>query len=58
VPQDTRWVEILNSDASQYGGSGLGNMGSVEAHPVPYHDEDQSINILLPPLSIVMFSKE
>jgi len=58
VPQDTRWVEILNSDASEYGGSGLGNMGSVEAYPVPYHDEDQSINILLPPLSIVMFSKE
>ena len=58
VPQDTTWREILNSDASTYGGSGLGNMGSVESHPVPYHEEDQSINILLHPLSIVMFSKE
>ena len=57
VPLDGRWVEILNSDATQYGGSGQGNMGSVEAHPVRYHDEDQSINILLPPLSILMFSK-
>lgn len=58
VPDDGAWIEILNSDASQYGGSGAGNMGAVESHPVPYHDEDHSINILIPPLAIVMFTKE
>jgi 1,4-alpha-glucan branching enzyme len=58
VSDDVRWTEIFNSDAPQYGGSGMGNMGSVECHPVPYHEKDQSINVVLPPLSIVMFSQE
>jgi 1,4-alpha-glucan branching enzyme len=58
VPDDGYWVEILNSDASHYGGSGAGNMGTVESHPVPYHNEDFSINILIPPLAIVLFTKE
>jgi len=58
VPDDTRWVEILNSDAPQYGGSGMGNFGGVEANPVPYHQEDQSINVVLPPLGILMLTKE
>jgi 1,4-alpha-glucan branching enzyme len=56
VPNDAKWLEILNSDATQYGGSGQGNFGGVAANPVPYHDEDQSINIMLPPLSVVMFA--
>jgi len=56
VPDDGEWMEILNSDAKQYGGSGMGNFGSVSANPVPYHGEDQSVNILLPPLAVVMFS--
>ncbi|MFW5821080.1 MAG: 1,4-alpha-glucan branching protein GlgB, partial [Bacteroidota bacterium] len=58
VPVDARWTEILNSDAKQYGGSGMGNFGGVEANPVTYHGEEQSINILIPPLGIVMFSLE
>ena len=58
VPEDIRWKEILNSDATQYGGSGIGNLGGVESNPVPYHGENQSINIILPPLGIVMFAKE
>ena len=56
VPEDTKWMEILNSDATQYGGSGTGNFGGVAANPVTYHGEDQSINIMLPPLGIVMFA--
>jgi 1,4-alpha-glucan branching enzyme len=58
VPEDTRWTEILNSDACIYGGSGMGNFGGVEAIPVPYHGEEQSINILVPPLGIVMFTND
>ena len=56
VPEDTKWLEIINSDATQYGGSGVGNFGGVAANPVPYHGEDQSINVVLPPLGIVMFA--
>ncbi len=58
VPDDTVWAEILNSDAVQYGGSGIGNFGSVSSNPVPYHGEEQSVNIVVPPLGVVMFAKE
>ncbi len=58
VPDDSQWSEILNSDAKQYGGSGMGNFGSVDSNPVPYHGENHSINIVIPPLGIVMFSKD
>lgn len=58
VPVDEIWTEILNSDAKQYGGSGMGNLGGVDANPVPYHGEEQSINIMIPPLGIVMFTLE
>jgi hypothetical protein len=36
----------------------MGNFGGVDSNPVPYHGEDFSINILIPPLGIVMFAKE
>ncbi|MBI4054773.1 MAG: 1,4-alpha-glucan branching protein GlgB [Elusimicrobia bacterium] len=45
------WKEVLNSDASNYGGSGLGNCGGVEADPVPFHGRPYSLNLTLPPLS-------
>ncbi len=57
VPEEGFWKEILNSDAELYGGSGHGNFGGSDAVPVPYHQEDFSINVTLPPLGIVMFTK-
>jgi 1,4-alpha-glucan branching enzyme len=57
VPADGRWVEILNSDATLYGGSGQGNMGGVEAAPVPAHGRMQSISLTLPPLSVLYFRR-
>ena len=50
------WREALNSDASDYGGSGLGNAGSVEAEPVPQHGRPFSLSITLPPLSALYFT--
>jgi 1,4-alpha-glucan branching enzyme len=55
VPQPGRWTEILNSDATLYGGSGLGNAGGVDSAPAPCHGHDQSVAIVLPPLALVMF---
>ncbi|RED14079.1 1,4-alpha-glucan branching protein GlgB [Pontivivens insulae] len=43
-----RWAEVLNTDATVYGGSGVGNMGGVEA-------SDGSITLTLPPLSTMFF---
>ncbi|MFH1087253.1 MAG: alpha amylase C-terminal domain-containing protein [Chloroflexota bacterium] len=33
VPLPGLWTEVLNSDAREYGGSGLGNMGSAQSPP-------------------------
>ncbi len=55
VPTAGRWDELLNSDAPLYGGSGQGNLGGVDAAPVPWHGHRQSINVILPPLAMVVF---
>jgi 1,4-alpha-glucan branching enzyme len=47
------WKEVLNSDATDYGGSGHGNLGEVEAAPVPCHGRLYSLNLTLPPLAVV-----
>ncbi len=53
APHSGVWAEILNSDASEYGGTGYGNMGRVQPSPVPVHGQPCSLNLTLPPLSVV-----
>ncbi|MEI6414652.1 MAG: 1,4-alpha-glucan branching protein GlgB [Pseudomonadota bacterium] len=55
VPQGGFWQEILNSDAGLYGGSGMGNLGGVEAAPVAAHGHYHSLTLTLPPLGVVYF---
>jgi 1,4-alpha-glucan branching enzyme len=55
VPVAGYWREVLNSDAAVYGGSGMGNMGGVEAAPVAAHGRYHALALLLPPLSTVFF---
>ncbi|HEV2967821.1 MAG TPA: 1,4-alpha-glucan branching protein GlgB [Candidatus Dormibacteraeota bacterium] len=50
VPQAGRWLELLNSDAPLYGGSGQGNLGGVEAVPISAHGHRHSLTLTLPPL--------
>jgi 1,4-alpha-glucan branching enzyme len=52
------WREVLNTDASEYGGSGQGNMGGVNAMPVPMHGRLHSVNLRLPPLGAVILRHE
>ena len=54
VPRGGRWQEILNSDATIYGGSGQGNMGSLATAPIGWHGQPQSLNLTLPPLAILV----
>jgi 1,4-alpha-glucan branching enzyme len=58
VPSAGMWRELLNSDADVYGGSGLGNYGSVEAAPVAYQGHRWSLMLTLPPLSAVFFKPD
>ena len=58
VPRGGLWKERLNSDARDYGGSGAGNMGAVEASPLAYHGRHFSLSLSLPPLSILFLTNE
>ncbi len=49
------WKEVLNSDATPYGGSGQGNIGGVEAAPISCHGRSHCLNLVLPPLAMVLF---
>jgi len=53
-----RWVELGNSDAAEYGGSGWGNLGGVEAVDVPANGRAQSLSLALPPLGVVFLAPE
>jgi 1,4-alpha-glucan branching enzyme len=56
VPRGGRWQERLNSDATWYGGSGVGNFGVVDAAPLPSHGRDHSLTLRLPPLGVVILA--
>lgn len=53
VPRAGYWREVLNTDAAEYGGSGIGNHGGVEAASTPCHGQAHSIELTLPPLACV-----
>ncbi len=55
VPRAGFWQELLNSDASAYGGSGWGNLGGTEARAESWHGRPWSLKIGLPPLGAVFF---
>ena len=51
VPEGGYWRELLNSDAVEYGGTGVGNLGGVNAEEEPAHGRPYSLKLTLPPLS-------
>jgi len=52
-----RWTEILNTDADIYGGSNLGNAGSVTAQQQEWHGYPSSLLLTLPPLSTIILRR-
>jgi 1,4-alpha-glucan branching enzyme len=56
VPHGGRWRERLNSDAVDYGGSGLGNLGALDAAQIPSHGHGFSLHLKLPPLAVVVLT--
>jgi 1,4-alpha-glucan branching enzyme len=57
VPSAGHYAELLNSDASAYGGSNVGNQGGVNTQDVPAHGHTQSLNLTLPPLGALFFKR-
>jgi 1,4-alpha-glucan branching enzyme len=58
VPEKGRWREILNTDAETYGGSGMGNIGSITAAVDPSHGLPASLALTLPPLAAIAVQVE
>lgn len=53
APWGGRWTEVLNSDATFYGGEGVGNLGSVESWAEGRHGLPHHLSLNVPPLGIV-----
>jgi 1,4-alpha-glucan branching enzyme len=58
LPRGGPWREILNSDAREYGGSGLGNGSPLDADAIPAHGRPNSVPLTLPPLGVVFLKSE
>jgi len=54
VPHDGAWNEVLNTDASGYGGSNVGNGGALQANALPMHGFPASLSLTLPPLATLI----
>ena len=54
VPERSPWRERLNTDSAAYGGTNVGNLGSVEAQETPWHGQPFSLELTLPPLATVV----
>jgi len=57
VPHGGYWKELLNSDAKEYGGSGIGNMGGAEAMPESTHGRPYTLRLTLPPLGALFLKR-
>ncbi len=55
VPDPGCYREVFNSDAEMFGGSNMGNAGSVMSEPVAYNNHYHSLSITLPPLAVAIF---
>ncbi|WP_427183346.1 1,4-alpha-glucan branching protein GlgB [Bordetella bronchialis] len=54
VPRPGWWRERLNTDAADYGGSGVGNGGGRSTEAIAAHGQAQSLSLILPPLGTVI----
>jgi 1,4-alpha-glucan branching enzyme len=58
LPSSGRWREVLNTDATDYNGTGIGNMGGVDATDDPWHGRPASAVLALPPMSTLWLEPE
>ncbi|MFD0207158.1 MULTISPECIES: 1,4-alpha-glucan branching protein GlgB [Saccharothrix] len=58
LPVAGRWREVVNTDSEVYGGSGVGNLGVVEAEEHPWHGRPASAVLQLPPAGVLWLAPE
>ena len=58
VPDKGTYVEVFNSDAEEFGGSGVKNSGKLSTEDFPYHNRNQSIKLTIPPLATIFLKHD
>jgi 1,4-alpha-glucan branching enzyme len=53
LPRSGRWIEALNTDSADYGGSDVRNRNGVDAEPIPWRGQADSAELTLPPLAVI-----
>jgi 1,4-alpha-glucan branching enzyme len=56
ISQKGKLIEIFNTDAVIYGGSGIKNSDNLKIESSPYDGRDYSVELTLPPLSVTVYS--
>ncbi|MBS1841016.1 MAG: 1,4-alpha-glucan branching protein GlgB [Acidobacteria bacterium] len=54
VPEPGFYKEILNTDSTNYGGSGVGNLGGLDSEPTQSQERPHTLLLTLPPLSALI----
>ena len=58
APASGGYVELVSSDAAEFGGSGYQTVARAQTEPVPWHGFGQSLVLRLPPLAAVVLAPE
>jgi 1,4-alpha-glucan branching enzyme len=58
LPRAGRWRELVNTDSFDYGGTGTGNLGAVEAVAEPWHGQAASAELTVPPMAVLWLAPE
>ena len=55
LPFPGTWAPVFNTDAEEFGGAGLGDTAPIKSVDIPCHDQEQSMTIDLPPMSVMIY---
>ena len=58
APVAGNWTVALNTDASRYGGSGVGSAGTIHTEAVESHFHPQRFCLTLPPLGVIVLKPD
>jgi len=58
VPEACFYREVLNTDATKYGGSGVTNAPGLQPIHQPWHNQPYCVELTLPPLGVVILKPE
>lgn len=58
VPHAGCYEEIFNTDSTKFGGNGISNGGQIMTEKIPFSGYDDSLEIVVPPMSVVFLQRK